>query len=186
MLFGRHEIDQRDGPRRRFEQRFEDHRPGPVMPADLGRRMARSDSPAAVVRRAKECGEAGRAVETRPAKPVNGPRLADQCRGAAVANQGVVFDGGRLGWCAPVQALVARPGVLFDGGMDEAADGPWPSVRPSPHVLPAVTQAVTAPAGRDRTIHRAHIGAGVAHLPSTRVCRGIGLRRRIHHGGGGG
>src|SRR5580692_993519 len=80
---------------------------------------------------------------------------------------------------APVPVV---DGALFDGRLGEAADGLWPSVRPSPHVLPTVTQAVTAPAGRDRTIHRAHIGASVAHLSGTRVCRGIRLRWRIHHG----
>ena len=44
---------------------------------------------------AEQVGEAGRAVEARPAQPVDAPVPPDERRRAAVAEEGVILDGER-------------------------------------------------------------------------------------------
>ena len=70
---GHHEVDQRHAALVGVELGFQDQRAGTVAARDTGVLGHRRDAPTAVVRRAEQGGERGRAVEARPAEPVDRP-----------------------------------------------------------------------------------------------------------------
>ncbi len=89
----RHEVDHRGGAGWGLESRLQDHRVGPVAPRDTHIRLIdRDDLPAPVLGLAQQGGEAGVRIESRRAQPVDGTVFRDQCGGAAIADQRIVFD----------------------------------------------------------------------------------------------
>src|ERR687886_168984 len=59
--------------------------------------IARSEPPAAVLRRPEQGGEARAGVEAGEAEPVDGAPAADQCRRLEVADESVILDVGHRG-----------------------------------------------------------------------------------------
>jgi hypothetical protein len=89
-------------------RRFENERVLAVGARRLGVPVDGAEQPAAVVGRAQKRGKARLAIEPRPAQPVDGALLGDECRRLTVADQGIVFDLGRRGASSPV-SLFKRP-----------------------------------------------------------------------------
>ena len=144
---GGHEVDQRDAAFLGFEYRLQDHRAGPVLPADSHRRRGGGDAPAPVVGRADQRGKAGRAVEARPAQPVDRAVAADQRGAVAVADHRVVFDprrvargGGGRRIARVVLGLFGRAGAGRTGHQVAR-----PQIRPC-----AVVQSAAKASGRNR------------------------------------
>ena len=91
----RHEVDEGDGAVAvgRLHRRFQNQGVAAVLaPGPLRREVARRDAPAAVLRRPEQGGEAGRAVEARPAEPVHRAVARDERRRFAIADERVVLD----------------------------------------------------------------------------------------------
>jgi len=90
----RHEVDERGGAIAGRELGLEDQRVVAIAPRDPRLRVDGRDLPASVLGRAEQRGEAGAAVEARPAQPVDRAVAADQRRRLAVANERVILDRG--------------------------------------------------------------------------------------------
>ena len=134
-------------PSLRLEYRLQDHRAGPVLPADTHRRLGGGDAPAPVVRRADQRGKAGRAVEARPAQPVDRAVAADQRGTVAVADHRVILDprrvargGGGRRIARVVLGLFGRAGAGRTGHQVAR-----PQTRPC-----AVVQSAAKASGRNR------------------------------------
>src|SRR5215468_1180836 len=54
--------------------------------------MPQTAVPAPILGRAKQCCETSAGIETRPAKPIDGPFPTDEGRGRAVADEGVILN----------------------------------------------------------------------------------------------
>ena len=94
----RHEVDQGGYAVRRFEARLQDERVAAVAARDARRLVLGGDAGAAVLGLAEQRRKAGFRIEVWPAQPVDRTVAADQCRGAEVADQRVVFNAGGHGY----------------------------------------------------------------------------------------
>ena len=92
-------VGQADGARRRGERRLDDVGLRQVAALD-GDVADRPDAPGAAALRVQQRGEDRRAVEARPAEPVDRPVGRDECRRSAVGEEGVVADRGVAGGVA--------------------------------------------------------------------------------------
>ena len=88
----RHEIDDRDGARRRLPVCLEDHPVFAVCALRARIRIDRRDAPAPVVACSEQCGEACAGIEARPAQPVDGTIPPDERGRFAVADECVIPD----------------------------------------------------------------------------------------------
>ncbi len=109
----RHQIGDDEAAGVRVEARLEDVRVIDVAPSDAGHRGRRQTPKSALL--VENRAEDGRAVEPRPAEPVDRCVAADQRGGAAVADSGAI----RIGVISP--ALM--PGAPSDG---RPHGGRWP------------------------------------------------------------
>jgi len=87
----RHEIDHGRGAVGGFNLGFEDQRGVTIASRHARGRIGGAKRPAAAVARADERGEASATVEPWPTEPVDRAVSADQNRGLAIADQGIVF-----------------------------------------------------------------------------------------------
>ena len=92
-------VGQADGAGRRGERRLDDVGLRQVAALD-GDVADRPDAPGAAALRVQQRGEDRRAVEARPAEPVDRPVGRDECRRSAVGEEGVVADRGVAGGVA--------------------------------------------------------------------------------------
>ena len=92
-------VGEADGARRRGERRLDDVGLRQVAALD-GDVADRPDAPGAAALRVQQRGEDRRAVEARPAEPVDRPVGRDECRRSAVGEEGVVADRGVAGGVA--------------------------------------------------------------------------------------
>ncbi|GEJ56124.1 hypothetical protein AMYX_08650 [Anaeromyxobacter diazotrophicus] len=92
----RHEVDERQRAGRGLEARLEDVGAGEV-PARGGPPARRRDGEVPARGGVEQAVEDGRAVEARPAQPVDAPLPRDQRRRPAVPEDGVIADGGLAG-----------------------------------------------------------------------------------------
>ena len=93
----RHEVDQPHRAGGGGEKRLQNQAVAAIAPGRAERRAflslyGRRDQPAAMFRGAQKGGEAGIRIETRHAQPVDRAVAADQRRGAAIADHGIIFD----------------------------------------------------------------------------------------------
>ena len=88
----RHAVDDADAAAAGLEVGLQDERVRAVAPLGALHRRLGSDLPASVLGATQQCREAGGRVEARHAEPVDRSIAPDQGSGAAVADQGVVFD----------------------------------------------------------------------------------------------
>ncbi len=91
----RHEVREQNRPVRRLEPRVQHERVAAVGAAGFDGIADGRDQPSSVLGSAEQGGKTGRAVEARPAEPVDRPVAADERGGFAVADQGIVFDARR-------------------------------------------------------------------------------------------
>ena len=133
----RHEIDQRHLAFGRGEGRFQDQGRAAVLSAHRDLAIGGCNDPPPVLRSAKQRREAGRAVEARPAQPVDAPTPADEGGGVAVANQRIVIDRRLYVGGPQCQAVTAEIGTEAPVGPPAAQE----SVSPRKSLMAGTSQA---------------------------------------------
>ncbi len=153
-----HEIDETGGALGGFKCGFEDQGAGAIASCDAGRRILRTDEPAAGARGIEQGGETGSTVESRPAEPINRAAAADEGRSLTVADQAIFLDLGGDGQSC-------RCGIRH-------------SVCPPVGSAAGVVGAPACSTCHNRSLHRTDVSAGVTRLATGAADHWRGAPRR--------